>query len=205
MSSHDAEANSSIDTDTTTIDVERRGDDGGLSSIFIGSEPVGALIQSQRERIEALEDDVGELRDELAEERRKRKAAEDVAETALGIANELDDGTRSDGGPSKVDRARLSTRNELVRQAATSNGKAAVTTSKVRDMNRPEVDLAWQTVMDAWTSLEEQWSAFFVEKNEDEDHRLLLDGDAIDASLVRAVERDLGRDDLTKSLVGGRD
>jgi hypothetical protein len=201
MSTHDAEANSSIDT----VDVERRGDGGGLSSIFIGGEPIGALLQSQRERIEDLEDNVDDLRDELNEERRKRQAAEDVAETALGIANQLDDGTRSDGGPTKVDRARLSTRNELIRQAATSNGKAAVTTSTVRAMNRPEVDLAWQTVMDAWTSLEEQWSAFFVERNEDEDHRLLLDGDAVDASIVRAVERDLGRDDLTKSLVGGRD
>ena len=156
-------------------------------------------------KVSDLADRVETLEADLDEERRKRKAAEDIAETALGIANELDTGARGDGGPSKVDQARFATRNELVRQASKRNGKAAITTSKAKDLCRPELDPAWQTVMDAWTKLAEQWSAFEIERREEKDHRMKFDVTHVDEALVRAVERDLGEDGLTKLLVGGRD
>jgi hypothetical protein len=155
-------------------------------------------------KVSDLADRVETLEEELDEERRKRKAAEDIAETALGIANELDNGARGDGGPSKVDRARLATRNELVCQAARTNGKASVTTSKVRAMCRPEDDLKWQTVIDAWRNLDEQWSAFELEERDEKEHRMKFDANQVDTAVVRAVERDLGEDGLTKRLVGGR-
>lgn len=156
-------------------------------------------------KVSDLADRVETLEQELEEEKRKREAAEDLAETALGIANELDTGARGDGGASKVDRARFATRNELVRQASKSNGKAAITTSKAKDLCRPELDPAWQTVMDAWTKLAEQWSAFEIDRRDEEDHRMKFDVTHVDEALVRAVERDLGEDGLTKLLVGGRD
>jgi hypothetical protein len=173
------------------LDEEIERIDGNINGLF-------AKVGDLAERVETLEE-------ELQEERRKRKAAEDLAETALGIANELDTGARGDGGPSKVDRARFATRNELVRQASKRNGKAAITTSKAKDLCRPELDPAWQTVMDAWTKLAEQWSAFEIERRDEKDHRMKFDVVHVDKALVRAVERDLGEDGLTKLLVGGED
>lgn len=177
--------------DQPSLDEEVNRIDTNLDAVF-------NKLNDLADRVETLEAD-------LEEERRKRKAAEDLAETALGIANELDTGARGDGGPSKVDQARFATRNELVRQASKRGGKAAITTSKAKDLCRPELDPAWQTVMDAWTKLTEQWSAFSLERREDKDHRLKFDVAHVDESLVRAVERDLGEDGLTKLLVGGRD
>jgi outer membrane murein-binding lipoprotein Lpp len=177
--------------DETAIDEEVDRLDGNMNALF-------GKVSDLADRVETLEA-------ELEEERRKRKAAEDIAETALGIANELDTGARGDGGPSKVDRARFATRNELVRQASKRNGKAAITTSKAKDLCRPELDPAWQTVMDAWTKLSEQWSAFNIDRRDEKDHRLKFDVAHVDKALLRAVERDLGEDGLTKLLVGGRD
>lgn len=173
----------------TSLDREVKRLDTNMNALF-------KKVSDLSDRVETLEAD-------LEEERRKRKAAEDIAETALGIANELDTGARGDGGPSKVDRARFATRNELVRRAAGSNGKAAITTSKAKDLCRPELDPAWQTVMDAWTKLAEQWSAFEIERRDEKDHRMKFDVTHVDAALVRAVERDLGEDGLAKTLVGG--
>lgn len=143
---------------------------------------------------------------------------EEKSDTALGVARVVDDGTRSDGGPSKIDRARHLSRNEVIRQTATSGMSwndmkskhakiehrcGSVTNGDVQDMAKPETELKWQTIDDAWTALCRDWECFTVDDSKDPKQLTITSVDAIPRELVRVVEQDLDRDDLAKSLVGG--
>jgi outer membrane murein-binding lipoprotein Lpp len=151
-----------------------------------------------------LKERVAELEDELEEERAKREAAEDRARRALAIARQIDDGTRSDGGPPKKSRAERLSRNEVVRQALEGSGRGgSVTAGKVQDMGKPEVQLYHRTVRDAWDSLETTWDELRVQERDDKDDRLVVDAGDVSEELVAVVEEDLSRDDLSERLHRG--
>lgn len=165
-------------------------------------------------KISQLSARVEELEDELEQEREQRKEAERLAQTALGVANSVDDGDRADGGgPKKVDVAKNTARNYLVREAAqkpaqrnpatgaeVENNVASVSVSKVREMAEPEHDLKWQTVMDGWRKLAQNWDCFWIDDKSGE--KRLLIGEQPPEAMIRAAELDLGRNDLAKRLVG---
>jgi hypothetical protein len=90
-------------------------------------EAVAKLI----DRVEDLEEENQRLRSELED-------AKGDAELALAVAGETKDRARADGGPTKVKRAELLSRNEVVRQAIDTTGKGgSVTAGDVVDMARP--------------------------------------------------------------------
>lgn len=168
-------------------------------------------------QISQLKDEVQDLREENERLREDLEAAESVAETALGVARAVED----DGGDTpKVDVARLKTRNYLLREAAKNciqrdsvtgkkhrNIDASVTTSKVKEMAKPEVSLNWQSIVDSWGKLEESWDCFEEGTNRNGDRALKL-VDEPPEPMVRAVERDLddlADGELTKRLVGDLD
>jgi hypothetical protein len=176
---------------------------------------LNALVDAQRKkmnRIVALligsERDFGQFDVQMVEniwdqiddlDERLDLAEQDVA-TALATSQ-----ARSDGGePTKKEIALRETRNELVRKAATGTGKSdgvGVTASDVQQMGRPKVELAYQTVKDAWHELAQRWDAIVVTNGEDGTRRAKLMRDEVTRELVAVVEDDLGRDDLTKRLI----
>lgn len=147
-------------------------------------------IEDLQQQIETLENDL-----ELVEQQ---------AATAVGVANEVDDGTRSDGGPSKQKRAELLARDEVVRRAITGNTKGGGVTAKaVRSMARPETELYHKEVTRAWRKLEQKWAAFRVDESEDGVNMLKADAADLSDDLVRVVEQNLDRDDLLDKLGAG--
>lgn len=145
-------------------------------------------------RIDELETRIDTLEDDL-------ELIEQEAATALGVANEVDDGARSDGGPSKQKRAELLSRNEVVRRAITgeTNG-GGVTVKAVKSMARPETELYHKEVTRAWRQLAQKWEPFRVDAPEDKVQMLKADAADLTPELVRVVERDLNRDGLLDQL-----
>lgn len=140
-------------------------------------------------------------------------AAESTSEAALGMARAIDDGDDAQD----VDVARWTSRNYLVKEAAEkgkqrnpmtghewTDAKVAVTNREVRDMAEPEHDLAWQTVQNAWNKLEQSWDCF-EQKNREDSEKVLRLTEVPPDPVIEAAEHDLGRDDLAKRLVGGKD
>ncbi|ELZ87484.1 hypothetical protein C453_03999 [Haloferax elongans ATCC BAA-1513] len=159
-------------------------------------------------------DRLDRLEQELEREREARKRAEELAEDALAMSKQIDDGRRPDGGPSKKEVAMRISRDEvIVRTAEGKNagarnaaGKRAdrigsVSNSEVQSMARPQHDLYWQSVDDAWNELVSSFDAFYIDDS-GEEKRLTVNPELLDGSLVRTVERSVGRSDLAKRLVG---
>jgi hypothetical protein len=166
----------------------------------------------------AVEEALGRVADLEEENERLREKLADVetdATMALDASGAVDGGVRADGGPTKKEVAGWKSRNELIREAAgrpdltnpatgavVQNNAASVTVGKVQDMARPEHELEWQTVADAWSMLARNWSCFETANPDDGRKQLRLVEDPPE-SLVRMVEADLDRDDLVKRLVDG--
>lgn len=72
MSLPDADVDND-EVETESVTVERRGD--GIEGIWIDGEPIGAVIHSHRERIEALEEENHQLRERLEQARADSKLA----------------------------------------------------------------------------------------------------------------------------------
>lgn len=156
-----------------------------------------AKISDLIDRVEELEEENEELRQELEE-------ARSTAQTAYSIAGEADDGTRSDGGPSKTRRAYLLSRNEVVRQALTTSSKGGSVTGKdVVQMAKPETDLYHRIVRRAWDKLETRWDCLHIQERDDRDNRLVVNVDDLEEDLVRVVDDDLSEENLTERFVGG--
>lgn len=155
----------------------------------------------------AVEQAIDRLDELEAENRRLRQRVEEAerkSSNALGVAKAHDDGVRADGSPSKVEQARLKARNELVRKTllgSTGTEGAQVTVAEVQDMCRPELDVKYQTVKDAFAHLTSKWDTFTLGETADGNRSLQCAEDALRHDLVGAVEEDLGRDDLTKRLI----
>lgn len=175
-----------------------------------GPDDLFQAVSDAIERVAELESELEETRQMLAETNQRSKRA-------LEVANTVDDGRRSDGGPQKIDVARWTSRDELIRQTADGKNAGAknvhgdatdqvgsITVGEVRRMCRPEHDLKWQTVRDSWSQLVRRYDAIYVDADGDE-LRLKTDPDAIDEALVEVVSESLDRSDLNKLLVGGRE
>jgi len=124
-----------------------------------------------------------------------------VAENARQTA---DRNAKRGDGVSKKDIARLKSRNEVVRKLAIdrSNTKgASVTASEVQEMGKPNTKLNYQTIYDAWDDLAMEWDGCSRTTNQEGAKVLHLSKDDLTSSLVKTVEADLQRDDLSKRLL----
>lgn len=172
----------------------------------------GVSVTEETSLVEATNNAIGRI-EELEQ---RLDDIDEKSDTALGVARAIDTGTRGDGGPSKIERARMLSRNEVIRQTATqakvfndTEGKriehriGSVSNSDVQDMAKPQAELKWQTIDDAWRDLAQKWSCFTINDEMETKTLTLTNVDDIPRELVRVVERDLDRDDLAKRLVGG--
>lgn len=150
-----------------------------------------ATTDDHEDRIAELEAENKRLREEFGEIRT-------TAEQAMVVASAGHD----PDSESKVDRARRLTRNELVRRAAMGGPlpDRPITVSTIQAMARPEQDLAYQTVKDAWNDLRSEWPCF-RETTKNGTKALTVSNQDISKALSRAVEVDLERDDLTTRLM----
>lgn len=149
-----------------------------------------AVIDDHERRLTRIEDQLDKID-------RDAGAAIAMAETNV----------RPGDQPSKQDVASIKSRNEALRRLADGevgySGMPKLTVSEVQEMARPETVLHYQTVKDAWAELVSQWDAFEVGENEDDERVLAVDRASLDPAVVKAVERDLDRDDLAKRLLSG--
>jgi len=65
--------NEDAEAESATVTVERR--DNGIEGIWIDGTPLGAIVHSHRERIEALETENRQLREKLEQARADSKLA----------------------------------------------------------------------------------------------------------------------------------
>jgi hypothetical protein len=124
-----------------------------------------------------------------------------VAETARQTA---DRNAKRGDSVSKKDIARLKSRNEVVRKLAIDRSNtrgASVTASDVQEMAKPNTKLNYQTVYDAWDDLAMKWDGCSRTTNEEGTKVLHLSKADLTSSLVKTVEADLDRDDLSKRLL----
>jgi hypothetical protein len=142
----------------------------------------------------------------LVEEARDRLArldelerVEETAETALAVANTQ---ARDPTDVSKKRVALLTSRNELVRRAAANSWSRdrAVSVPQVREMARPEHELKYQTVKDAWNELLEEYECVYRTTTAG-NKALNVHPERIPRDLARAVEHDLDRDGLAAQLL----
>lgn len=175
-------------------------EEAGLDDIFVAGHPVGILISKQQEKIKALEERVADVEVDAQQ-------AQQTATNALGVARATDRGVRADGSPSKVDIARMTARNELIKRALIDRSSSAgggITVGEVQQMCRPEHEMAYQTVKDAFGDLVEKWDGMVTGTNEAGNRAVMVDTKRVTKELVGVVEEDLGRDDLTKRLISRR-
>lgn len=167
-----------------------------MATLLVGNRDFGYvdvdMVENFLDQLEDHDQHLEDITDDLAAVRAQQKA-------------------RSDGGAeTKVGIARKTTRNELVLAAiknydrTVSDGEGMLW-SDVRDQAGDRVDLKYQTVKDAWSSLEQEWAAIHVGEGADGNRRVKIDRDEITRELVTVVERDLGRDDLTKELISRKE
>lgn len=151
--------------------------------------------------VDAVDDAIERL-EKLEELEERVDKAEMAAQSAIGVARA--EGVADGGAPPKKEQAKITARNEVVKSAlldrSTSDG-GNVTVGDVQTMLRPELEVAYQSVKDAFNELAEQWGAFEVGENESGNRALKATKAGLSEELVGAVEMDLGRDDLTKRLI----
>lgn len=153
-------------------------------------------------KVVRAENKIEELEEENQELRIQIDALEGLAKTALGVAEAVDDGERADGGPKKITKAKLLSRDEAVRRAIVGSGNGGgVSVGDVKGMAKPQMKLYHRTVEDAWDTLVENWGVFWVNDREDPKRLKVTAEDLKDADdLVAAVEANLERDNLSERL-----
>lgn len=185
-----------------------------MSAVPQSPEEARELLKTLREKLNLLFEDVVDLEtrtedheariaDLEAENEQLRadlEAATAVAEQAMVIASKGHD----PDSLSKVEQAKRLTRNELLLRTANqmAQSERPLTVAEVQRMGRPDVDLAYQSVKDAWNQLTTEY-ACFRETTKDGDWALTVDRAKLTKSLTRLAEADLGRADLTKRLISG--
>jgi len=148
-------------------------------------------VNDSENRIDELESEVSHLREQATE-------AEVTAKGAYRAANQGQADQKS-----KTQIAHDITRNLLVAKAARDAPAAdrPVTVADVREKARPDHDLRWQTVRNAWDGLLEKWPQFY-ETADDGDQAVSIRPDEVSPALAKTVQADLDRDDLAKRFVG---
>lgn len=144
-----------------------------------------------------------ERKDELIEQLQKEnEEIRTIAEQALTVASA---GTANPETEPKKDLAKRLTRNEVVRRAAmgASAQDRPVTAAEVEDMALPERELYYQSIKDGWKALQADWACFRETKKRGS-KAITAKSTDLPKSLIRAVEVDLGRDDLTKRIISDR-
>jgi len=132
---------------------------------------------------------------------------DDIAELESSVASVAADvRTRADGGEqTKVERAERHARNELVRRAAVTDTDgielAHLQATDVLEQQKPEQNMKYQTVKDAFENLRERWEAIYIKDNP---KRLVLVDSGLSRELVLSAQEDLARDDLAKELISGK-
>lgn len=132
-----------------------------------------------------------------------RDDVDDLEASMASIAADVK--TRADGGEqSKVQRAERHARNELVRRAAVTSTDgvelAHLPATDVLEQQKPDQNMKYQTVKDAFENLRQRWGAIYIK---DDPKRLVLVESGLSRELVLSAEEDLGRDGLTKELISG--
>lgn len=136
-----------------------------------------------------------------------KSVQDDIAELESSVANVAADvRTRADGGEqTKVERAERHARNELVRRAAVTDTDgielAHLRATDVLEQQKPEQNMKYQTVKDAYENLRDRWEAIYIK---DDPKRLVLVESGLSRELVLSVQEDLARDDLAKELISGK-
>ena len=156
---------------------------------------------------ESMNDDRDALLDRLdaleAENRRLSERLVNVEATAQGAYREANAGNH--GKKSKTQLARDLTRNVLIKRCAqgATGTHVPITTKTVQQLadDAHGRDLKWQTIRDAWDSLQEDWPQFYDTKKNGL-QALSVKKSEVTPALVQAVQADLGRDDLAKPLLG---
>lgn len=123
---------------------------------------------------------------------------QEVAETAHALAQSENGG----GEVNKTARARELTRNELVRRAANGApawGGITLSVGDVQDMAKPDLEIRYQLVDNAWGDLVEKWDCF-ERTTSDGNKALKISKKEISRDLARLVEHDLDRDDVVQRL-----
>jgi len=163
-----------------------------LTKFLAGEDSIHAV---QRERGE----DEPNILDRLDQMSVGIEQIDDATQTAIGLATASP--TSEHGEQTRL--AKNLARNRLVKMRAEvgqSFSTCAVANGKIREMAEPEHDLAWQTVDNAWSRLCRDWDCFSVDESGAQ--KSLRLAETPPKPLVKAVERDLGRDDLAKSFFG---
>jgi hypothetical protein len=151
-------------------------------------------------KLNAVEERVEELEEELDEARARAEDAEERSSRALATAGQIDDGARSDGGPSKTRLAAIVSRDEVVRRAA-DTGAGGVKAGEVKTMARGRnVDVDHRLVFNGWDDVVEEWPEFRVEDREDRPKRLVVDADDVSTELAWTVEQSSDADGLTEQF-----
>lgn len=152
-------------------------------------ERVSGNLNAAMARIDALQERVDELEEVLAQARTDAQSARERSKRALSVVQQIDDGTRGDGGPSKTRLAAMLSRDDVVRQASKSNRdaggvKAADVVKMARGRN---VDVDHRLVFNAWGQLVEEWPELRVVDQEDRPKRLVVDADDVSPELAHLV------------------
>jgi len=152
---------------------------------------LGERVDDLADRVEDLETENERLREELAEAEATTKAAFRAAKQG------------QDADKTQTQVAHDHTRNLLVTRAlngATGTDRP-VTVAQVREKAKPEYNLNWQTVRNAWDNLLDDWPQFY-ETVKDGDQAISVRTSDVTLPLVKLVQADLERDDLTNRFVG---
>jgi hypothetical protein len=157
------------------------------------------LLEPVDDAIERIDDFDGTGGDDVPEDLVRRvDELEDLAETAHALAQSQNGG----GEVNKTEKARKLTRNELVRRAvngAPAWGGITVSVADVQDMAKPELEIRYQLVDNAWGDLVETWECF-ERTTADGNKALKISKKEISRDLARLVEHDLERDDVVQRL-----
>jgi len=163
-------------------------------------ERVSGNLNAAMARIDTLEDRIDELEEELAQARTDSQSARERSKRALAVAQQVDDGTRGDGGPSKTRLAAMLSRDDVVRQASKPNRDAGgVTAGDVVKMARGRnVDVDHRLVFNAWGQLVEEWSELRVDDRDDRPKRLVVDAGDVSDELAHVVAESSDDDRLAE-------
>jgi len=185
---HDELIDTILDLQSTVEDLELR-----VEALGNGLETANDEREAILKRLDDIEAENQRLRDDLA----------DATATAQGAYKAANAGRHGD--KSKCQLARDLTRNVLVQRAAGNSAAQdrKVTIAKVQELAEDGhgVDLKWQTVRDAWDSLQEDWPQFY-ETAKDGSQALSVRPSNVTPALAKAVQADLEGDGLAKSFVG---
>jgi hypothetical protein len=162
-------------THSDDISIERRGDQGGLQSIWIDGQPVGRMLEAQDKRIKELETLVSDLEDTVADLRQELADLEE----------------RADPAPDRKDYQEMSRaekvaklRRGLLDQAGDRGGRAAMQYREVLALfdNRPGRGTAYRLMEEAGEA-----AGFEYGRGPDGDLRVTVDVDSTDGTPTSAV------------------